>query len=240
MRRALVVVATLVALSTTGCIGSIRETTTARTSTEQLLVSTAAERAIARFDNVDKELRGKRVAIDDTRFESVDKAYAVSAIRHYVAEHGATLVPLAGAKEPPERVLEIRSGALGINDTSWGIGLPSLPLPIPQTSLNTASPPLYLFFRGKQEGWAKFQFWVFDPRQESYVAKTKDLWGHSYYSKWYFFGIGPFDFSNDIYPDEKELAGEKGKEVAFNREKDDHGRPRRGVRDYPTSRIERD
>src|SRR5207302_61646 len=39
-----------------GCVGSIRETTTARTSTEQLLVSTAAERAIARFNNVEKEL----------------------------------------------------------------------------------------------------------------------------------------------------------------------------------------
>src|SRR3954471_23400905 len=40
-----------IGLFSTGCIGGIRETTTARTSTEQLLISTAAERAIAGFEN---------------------------------------------------------------------------------------------------------------------------------------------------------------------------------------------
>lgn len=228
-------------LLTSGCIGNIRETTTARTSTEQLLVSTAAERAIAQFGNVDKELRGRRVAIDDTKFESVDKPYAVSAIRHYVSEHGGTLVPLAPSKDAagkdvlPERVLEVRNGALGINDVSWGVGVPALPMPIPQTSMATVTPPLYLFYRGKQEGWAKFQFWIYDPRQEVYVAKSKDLWGHTYYSKWWFLMIGPFDFSNDIYPSDAEVnTGKPAKEVAV---LERPGRHREGVRDFPTARM---
>jgi hypothetical protein len=196
-----------------GCIGTIRDTTTPRTSTEQLLISTAAERAIASFENVDDELKGKRVAIDDTRFESIDKAYAISALRHYVSQHGGHIVPLAPVKMkdstgkdidvPPERILEIRNGALGINDTSWGIGIPSFPLAVPSMPVTSMTPPLYLFFRGKQEGWAKFQFWILDPITSNYVARSKDLWGHTYYSKWYFFGCGPFDFSQDIYPDEQ-------------------------------------
>lgn len=204
-----------VVLLSSGCIGGIRETTTARTSTEQLLISTAAERAIAGFENVDSELKGKRVAIDDTKFESVDKAYAMSALRHYVSEHGARIVPLAPVKSKnaegkdvevgPDRILEIRNGALGINDTSWGIGVPAFPLAVPSMPVTSMTPPLYLFYRGKQEGWAKFQFWILDPKQDAYVARSKDLWGHSYYSKWYFFGCGPFDFSNDIYPEDEQV-----------------------------------
>jgi len=202
--------------ATSGCIGTIRDTTTPRTSTEQLLISTAAERAIASFENVDAELKGKRVAIDDTKFESVDKAYALSALRHYVSEHGGHVVPLAPVKTKnaegkevegpgPDRVLEIRNGALGINDTSWGLGIPSFPLAVPSMPVTSMTPPLYLFFRGKQEGWAKFQFWILDPKQDAYVARSKDLWGHTYYSKWYFLGCGPFDFSQDIYPEEEQV-----------------------------------
>jgi hypothetical protein len=204
-----------VALST-GCVGGIRDTTTPRTSTEQILISSAAERAIAGFENVEAELKGKRVAIDDTRFESVDKGYAVSAVRHFVSEHGGFLCALAPVKVKdkdgketelpgPDRILEIRNGGLGINDTSWGLGLPALPLAVPSITITAMTPPLYFFFRGKQEGWAKFQFWIYDPKQEAYVARSKDLWGHTYYSKWYFLFIGPFDFSNDIYPEDKDV-----------------------------------
>jgi hypothetical protein len=208
-------VSIFVAMATSGCIGNIRETTTARTSTEQLLVSTAAERAIAGFDRVEPDLKGHRVAIDDTRFDSVDKNYAVSALRHYVSERGALLVPLAPVKTKsaegkdveigPERILEIRNGALGINDTSWGLGVPAFPLAVPSMPVTSLTPPLYIFFRGKQEGWAKFQFWIYDPNQQAYIAKSKDLWGHTYYSKWWFLCVGPFDFSNDIYPDEADV-----------------------------------
>lgn len=202
-----------------GCVGDIRETTTVRTSTEQLLVSSAAERAIAQFENVEKECRGRRVAVDDTRFESYDKAYAVSAFRHYLAEHGAILVPLTPQKVKlqdgrevdllPERIVEIRSGALGVNDTSWGVGIPALPFPIPNTTLTTLTPPAYLFFKGKQEGWAKFQLWIYDPVRSSYVARSRDLWGHSYYSKWWILFVGPFDLSNDIYPDDDGVVGDQ-------------------------------
>jgi len=210
-------IATLV-FTTTGCLGTIRDTTTPRTSTEMLLVSTAAERAIGEFDNVEKELKGRRVAIDDSRFKAQndgDGAYCVSAARNYVAEHGGILVPLAPVKSKdaagkeietsPERVLEIRDGGLGLADKSWGFGIPALPFPIYGTNLTSVTPALYLFFKSKQEGWAKFQFWIYDPRQEAYVAKSKDLWGETYYTKWWILGIGPFDWSNDVYPDDSIL-----------------------------------
>ena len=84
-------------------------------------------------------------------------------------------------------------------------------LPIPQTNLTSMTPALYLFYKSRQEGWAKFQFWIYDPRQNAYVAKSKDLWGHTYYSKWWIFFIGPFDWSNDIYPDEATVNNAQAK-----------------------------
>lgn len=209
-------------LGTGGCLGSIRDTTTPRTSTEMLLVSTAAERAISHFDNVEAELKGKRVAIDDSRFKAQDDKdglYCVSAARNYVSEHGGIIVPLAPIKTKdaagketeilPERVLEIRDGGLGLADKSWGFGIPALPFPVYGTNLTTVTPALYLFFKQKQEGWAKFQFWIYDPRQDAYVARSKDLWGKTYYSKWWILAIGPFDQSNDIYPDDSALEPAK-------------------------------
>lgn len=197
-----------------GCVGEIRESTTARTSTEQLLLSTAAERAIEQSSLQSLDLVGRRVAIDDSHFVSYDKDYVVSAVRHHFSENGAILVgkdPVEVMKDGrkvmagPERIVEIRNGALGIDDASWGIGLPPLPLPVPQTTLNLQTPSVYFFYRDKQEGWAKFQLWVYEPNTKEYLKQSGDLWGYSYYTKWWLLGMGPFDFSNDIYPSAEAL-----------------------------------
>jgi len=199
----------------TGCTGEIRESTSARTATEQLLISSAAERAVKKFREAGPLVRGKRIAIDDSRFNSIDKPYVMSALRNYLSGKGATLIAKGGeniknakgkeVKVTPELVVEIRSATLGIKDASMGFGLPPLPLPVPNSNLTTKTPGLYFIFRDKQEGWAKFQFWLYEPSKRRYLVQSKDLWGHSYYSLWTFIGVGPFDFSNDVYPDDEEL-----------------------------------
>lgn len=204
--------ALLLGLVASGCTGEIRESTTARTATEQLLVSTAAERAVSGFEEqVKKVLSGKRVAIDESRLDAVDKNYLVSAVRNLLSRNNVRVVPNAkkkylvkGGQEvelEPQYVLELRSGALGIKDSDFGLGIPPLPIPVPNTNLTSIAPGLYLFYRNKQEGWAKFQFWIYEPSTDSYLAQTGDLWGRAYYTKWTFFGIGPFDFSEDVYPE---------------------------------------
>ncbi len=194
----------LVIVGATGCTGAVRETTTARTSTEMLLLSTATERALSQFDPT--RLKDKVVQIDDSHFDSVDKNYVLSALRNYIAENGARLqVKGAEGAPAPDYVLEIRSASLGIYDSTFGIGVPQLPLPIPQTNIVSASPPLHLLHRAKQEGWAKFQIWIRHPVFGTYIGKSKDLWGHSYQSVWFIFGIGPITCSNDIYPEDESV-----------------------------------
>ncbi|MGE0706941.1 MAG: DUF6655 family protein [Planctomycetota bacterium] len=190
-------------LSTTGCIGSIRDTTTARTATEILLVSTAAERAVKRYDA--SALNGKAVFIDDKRFESVDKAYVLSALRDHLAGSGVTLVekgdPITKENQAgADFVLEIRNATLGIWDGDFVLGIPQLPVSA-QGFPPVLLPPLYAFRRLSSQGFAKLQFWLYDPATKKFIGRSKDLWGHSFYNQWWWFGVGPFDGSNDIYPE---------------------------------------
>ena len=189
---------------TTGCIGNIRDTTTPRTSTEMLLVSTAAERAVEQFDT--SPLSGKRVFIDGTHFESVDKAYVLSALRDHLMRNDVTingsLESTAGEGEEPngaDLVLEIRNGSLGLWDGDFVLGIPAMP--IGAQGMAATTPPLYLFRRLSAQGWAKFQFWIYDPVTNEHVYFSPDLWGHTFYNQWWWFGIGPFDGSNDVYPE---------------------------------------
>ncbi|MCA8922366.1 MAG: hypothetical protein KDD82_11190 [Planctomycetes bacterium] len=181
------------ALPCGGCVGEIRDTTTARTATEMLLVSTAAERALDRYDV--SSLSGRKVWIDDSRFDSVDKPFVLSALRDHLSIAGARIV-----ERDPDVHLEIRSAALGIWDGDMTLGVPPLPFTVQGLPAVTL-PGLYIFRRHSQQGYAKFQFWTYDPQTMVYLSSSGDLWGHTYYNQWWWFGIGPFDGSNDVYPD---------------------------------------
>ncbi len=80
------------------------------------------------------------------------------------------------------------------------LGVPQLPVSA-QGFPPVMLPPLYIFRRFSQQGWAKFQVWLYHPGTLAYMGRSGDLWGGSFYNQWWWFGIGPFDGSNDIYPD---------------------------------------
>ena len=185
-----------------GCSGGIRNTTTPRTSTDMLLISTAAERALKSYDT--KELAGKRVFIDDTKYESLDKKYVMSALRHLLAKSDVTISAKADPKteevaDGADLVLQLRNASLGIWDGDFTLGIPSLK--IGDEDSDYALPPLYFFRRLSEQGFAKFQLWLMDPATRTFVSRSGDLWGRAFYNQWWLLGAGPFDGSNDIYPD---------------------------------------
>lgn len=185
-----------------GCVGGIRETTSPRSATEMLLVSTAAYRAVMEYDAT--PLEGRRVYLDLSNFESIDKGYVQSALRDLLSGAGALLMEQAepsGGEPGADVIVEVRNGALGIYDGEFTLGLPSLPVTVPGLTTALVSPPLYIFRRDTAQGWAKFQIWALDRRTRRYISRSHELWGSSYYNQWYWFGIGPFDGSNDVYPE---------------------------------------
>src|SRR5690348_11771929 len=97
--------ALLVALLS-GC-NTGRETEPQRTATEQLLISTAADRAAAAMA---LELGPDRKCfLDATNFEGIDGKYAVAAIRTSLLKKGTRFVL---DQKQADTIIEIRSGAL--------------------------------------------------------------------------------------------------------------------------------
>jgi hypothetical protein len=192
----LVITIAAVTLSLAGCIGNIRETTSPRSATEMLLISTAAQRAVLQYEA--ETLAGRKVFIDMTNFDSIDKGYVVSALRDHLATHGAIIV---AAQADSDVVLEVRNGGLGIYDGAFTLGVPPMPIGAPGIPAAMVSPPLYVFSRKTSQGWAKFDFWTYDPKTMLYLNHTPSRWGSAFYNQWFVFGLGPFDGSNDIYPD---------------------------------------
>lgn len=190
------------ALLGSGC--TVRETTTPRTATEVLLVSTAAERAVQSYDA--GPLAGRRVAIDLSRYEGIDKSYVESALRTQVVRGGGRLVKDLRAKRPeappPEVVIEVRSGTLGIWDGDFTIGFPPMDVGSAVEEAPITTPPLYLVNRGSQQGYCKLQLFSYELASQRVLQREHELWGRSYYNEWWVLGFGPFLGDQDIYLEE--------------------------------------
>src|SRR5262245_31866595 len=125
MHRAFAFIGAAVAALASGC-STVRVTEPARTATEQLLISTAADRATAQLEM--DNLAGKKVFLVDARFDGYDKPYAISLLEDRLLRLGALIVKKAGDAQV---VVEIRSGALSTDHDTFLIGIPALTVPIP-------------------------------------------------------------------------------------------------------------
>lgn len=170
----------LVALLLTACMGSVRETTTAHTPQELLLVNTAAERAARGLDV--GPLIGKRVFIDARFLETYREEYLVSSLRDHLARQGAIVLDAPGGEAPAEVVLEVRSGTHALYEADWRFGIPSVPVSPSvggQPDVVILGPD-FTFGYGTTQGWAKLEMWAYDPRNGEYLGSTGPLWGSSY------------------------------------------------------------
>lgn len=185
-----------------GC--TVRETTTPRTATEVLLLSTAAERAVRSYDLA--PLAGKRVAIDDSRYAGVDRRYLVSALRTQVVRGGGRLVKDLRATRPeappPEAIIELRNGTMGLWNGAFTLGVP--PLSYSTGADSGILPAFYLLHRGSRQAYCKLQLTAYDVATQAPLQRVHDLWGHAYYNDWWVLGFGPFLGDEDIYPDSVE------------------------------------
>jgi len=145
------------ALLAGGC-ASTSETNPARTATEQLLVSRAADRAV---EGLTLPIpAGSRVFVDDTWFRAETSAYAVSAIRAALSEAGYAL---AATKAEADAVFELRVGALSLEQMRRVVGLPDMRVPI-NDSFNVVSiPELSIYSRRDRVGVAEFSGFLYEP-----------------------------------------------------------------------------
>ena len=167
----------LLALSA-GC-HSLKITEPKRTVTEQLLLSSAADRAVAVLEV--STLRGKKVYVEDRYFKSYDKRYVLGAIRQRLSESGARLTT---DEEKADVIVEPRSAGLGLDTQESLLGIPSMGLPIPLAGA-VQTPEIALYKSQKGDSTAKFALFAYEQvsRDHIYSSPTGSGKAHFYHYK---------------------------------------------------------
>jgi hypothetical protein len=164
--------AALLAMLLSACTTG-RQTDPPRTATEQLLISTAADRAAA---SIALDLGPERKCfLDATNFEGLDGKYAIAAIRSSLLKKGMRFV---GDKKDADTIVEIRSGALSIDKHATLVGIPSVDVPIPLAG-NFGTPEIALYKSEEQEGIAKFAATAYDAKDGRFLGESAPPLGRS-------------------------------------------------------------
>lgn len=177
----------------TGCVQT-RVTEPKRSAVEQLLISTAADRALERLNF--GAFAGRKTYVDPAYFESEDKLYVLSALRNALSEAGALL--MADIKEA-ELVVEPRNGALSTDSSTSVVGVPSTPLPVPMAG-TFLTPELALFKSQKQLSTSKLALFVYEQNSRKHVssAAATGKAKHNYYTL-----LGYFKYTSTTIPEKK-------------------------------------
>jgi hypothetical protein len=186
-----------------GC-GSTRSSNTARTATEQLLISDAIDRTVQQINF--KVLEGESVYFDERQLlEVVDKAYLISSFRQHMLASGCVLKE---KREDATYVVEPRVGAVGTDNHDWLVGIPAINVPqVPLApTLPAAIPEIPFAKRRDQRGVAKVAVFAYrretgEPVWQSGMAlsesEANDIW---------VLGAGPFK-RGTIYEEQGFAAG---------------------------------
>ena len=173
---------TLFCFLLTGC-HSLRVSEPKRTATEQLLLSTAADRGLQ--DVVLAPLRGKKVFLEEQYFHSYDQEYILGAIRELISTKGAFLVRKI---DEAEIIVEARSGGLGIDTRTSLFGIPAIPIPIPGAG-TLATPEVALYKAELHDSTGKFALLAYDNKTGGYVHSTGPMAGKAYFNHYKVLGF---------------------------------------------------
>jgi len=190
IRPILLTAALLLAL--TAC-ASRRDTDPARSASEMLLVSAAADRAA---DKLTFNLQpGTKVFVDASFIEGTDSKYVISAIRDRVMRRGGDIVDDKGKAE---LIIEPRVGALSIDRDRFLFGTPALPVPL----VGIEIPEVALFKRNHQQGVVKLAGTSYDPKTGLMVQSHEPVYAFSNRKDWTVLLFVTWTTS-DLMPDEE-------------------------------------
>ena len=146
-----------------------------RTATEQLLISTAADRAASDLSlSIPK---GTTVYIDRQYFQGYDDGYALNAIRTQFLRQGLNLVD---DRTKAEAIVTVSSGALSTDEKSLLIGIPALQVPALPVGTSVSVPEIALFKTAQDKGVAKFVATGYDAKTGKLIATSDPQYGFSH------------------------------------------------------------
>jgi Family of unknown function (DUF6655) len=177
-----------------GCATS-KQTTPPRSATEQLLLSTAADRSL-HFANL-SSFANQKVFLDTSYFDSYDSKYAIGAIRDALSRAGALLMV---SPTNSDIIIEARSGALSIDSSDSLLGIPKLGAPVPLAG-TVDIPEIALYKAEKGRSVAKIALLAYARQSREHVYSSGSLVGKSY-SKYYKI-LGFFSWTRTDIPEKQ-------------------------------------
>ena len=168
-------IALIPAMLALGACTSTRETSPQRSATEQLLISTAVDRAV---EGMDLEIpQGTKVFLDAGRLEGSDGKYASGAMKDRLLRDGANLV---GDRGKADAVVEPRAGALSIDDRQTLVGIGSFDVPVPLAGEAAKIPEIALYKQKERVGVAKIAAIGYTTDAGKLIDSTGPQFGYSH------------------------------------------------------------
>jgi hypothetical protein len=151
---------------------TFRETQPAHTATEQLLTSHAAEIAAQKLAAALPP--SAAVYLDVSHFKGDGSDYALSAIDDAFLKRGLFLV---ADRKASKVTVELRMGALSIDQQDTVFGLPATTLPIPGTVTAFPIPEISFYSAARRTGVAEFSAFAYDSATGAPIAFTGPVAG---------------------------------------------------------------
>jgi hypothetical protein len=175
-------VASCLAIAGTGC-ATTKNSDTARTGVEQLLISSATDQALDKVDLA--PIKHAKVFVETKYLDCVDKNYIIVALHQRLLRNGSTLVD---KPEDAQVILEVSSGGVGTDRQEFFVGIPQIPLPPPSP---ISIPKLEVFTRSRAIGTAKLAIVAYDVKTRQPVVDSGTPMARSDYKQWNVLGTSP-------------------------------------------------
>jgi hypothetical protein len=158
-----------------GACTTVRESSPQRTATEQLLISTAVDRAIAQVNL--KIPPGTKVFVDSEQLDGTDGNYAAGEMKDRLLRSGANLV---NDKGKADAVVEVRAGALSIDDKQTLVGIETFDAPIPFAGQAAKIPQIALYKNRVRQGVAKIAAFGYSTSDGKLIDLANPQFGYSH------------------------------------------------------------
>jgi len=174
--------------SAAGCVNKQRMTEPIRSVGEQLLFSTAIDRALSELDlEAIGRLKGFKVYLSTVYLQTLDQEYLVGSLRDLLLSSGVLVVDdIAQA----EVIVEVRSGANSLDSATVTAGIAEdQALPNPVTGAPVALPELAFFKKQNNVSLTKVALVAYHADSREHIFSSGTLLGGAYDRHYQFLGL---------------------------------------------------
>ena len=174
--------------SAAGCVNKQRMTEPTRSVGEQLLFSTAIDRALLELDlEAIGRLKGFKVYLSTVYLQTLDQEYLVGSLRDLLLSSGVLVVDdIAQA----EMIVEVRSGANSLDSATVTAGIAEdQALPNPITGAPVALPELAFFKKQNNVSLTKVALVAYHADSREHIFSSGTLLGGAYDRHYQFLGL---------------------------------------------------